>query len=422
MTPVNSAQTTSTATRAVAVAIGLILSIVVAAGLAPQNAGAASKGQLSKAKKPDLQVKAVKLSSAKIAAGDELTITATIANRGRKTAGKSTTGYWLSYNAKFDKGDVVAGSAVVKKIKRGKSRKAVLKVKLPGDLPAGHFYVIACTDAIMQVKEGNERNNCKAVKITVTKGPGPTAPTGPTGPTPPVDSDGDGIADASDNCPTVANANQADGDGDLIGDVCDPCPADANPNNGPCPATVYAVRAGSWPTGAKVSVPDVIVTAKVGNHVYGQVKPGEPTYIAAGNSGISIDFTGPVPSVGDLIKVDGTVTAQQSINATSSQTTQSSLAPPPPTTVTALELAAYASTTYRDVIVQVNSPDCVSTCAPSATSWQLVNSANQFYAFNTLFTLPSRSFPLASIAGVATVIGGNSGLMPRNAADVIELP
>jgi len=37
----------------------------------------------------------------------------------------------------------------------------------------------------------------------------------------PTDSDGDGIPDDQDNCPTVANADQADSDGDGIGDACD---------------------------------------------------------------------------------------------------------------------------------------------------------------------------------------------------------
>ena len=38
------------------------------------------------------------------------------------------------------------------------------------------------------------------------------------------DVDGDGVANAVDNCPTVANANQHDEDGDGVGDVCDLCP------------------------------------------------------------------------------------------------------------------------------------------------------------------------------------------------------
>jgi hypothetical protein len=43
-----------------------------------------------------------------------------------------------------------------------------------------------------------------------------------------VDTDGDGIVDAEDNCPTVANADQADSDGDEVGDTCDNCPSLAN--------------------------------------------------------------------------------------------------------------------------------------------------------------------------------------------------
>ncbi|HEX5064168.1 MAG TPA: thrombospondin type 3 repeat-containing protein [Kofleriaceae bacterium] len=39
-----------------------------------------------------------------------------------------------------------------------------------------------------------------------------------------LDSDGDGVLDAVDNCPTIANTDQRDHDGDLHGDACDHCP------------------------------------------------------------------------------------------------------------------------------------------------------------------------------------------------------
>jgi hypothetical protein len=43
------------------------------------------------------------------------------------------------------------------------------------------------------------------------------------------DNDGDGIADEQDNCPDVANRDQADTDDDGLGDICDPAPL--NPSN-----------------------------------------------------------------------------------------------------------------------------------------------------------------------------------------------
>ena len=41
-----------------------------------------------------------------------------------------------------------------------------------------------------------------------------------------ADSDGDGVRDICDNCPRIANPDQADADNDGIGDACDKCPHD----------------------------------------------------------------------------------------------------------------------------------------------------------------------------------------------------
>ncbi|MFN8640324.1 MAG: thrombospondin type 3 repeat-containing protein [Candidatus Binatia bacterium] len=39
-----------------------------------------------------------------------------------------------------------------------------------------------------------------------------------------ADADGDGLADQSDSCPGIPNADRADGDADGVGDACDACP------------------------------------------------------------------------------------------------------------------------------------------------------------------------------------------------------
>jgi subtilisin family serine protease len=45
-----------------------------------------------------------------------------------------------------------------------------------------------------------------------------------------ADTDGDGVCDGTDNCPSTANPDQEDTDGDGVGDACDNCINTANPN------------------------------------------------------------------------------------------------------------------------------------------------------------------------------------------------
>src|SRR6478752_1406082 len=78
----------------------------------------------------------------------------------------------------------------------------------------------------------------------------------------PNDFDGDGVPNASDNCPYTPNPDQADSDGDGKGDVCDPCPMAANPGTTGCPSSIYDIKMGMVPVGSIVGLSNVLVTAR----------------------------------------------------------------------------------------------------------------------------------------------------------------
>jgi hypothetical protein len=60
------------------------------------------------------------------------------------------------------------------------------------------------------------------------------------------DSDGDGVGDVCDNCPQVANADQADANSNGVGDACEAsCPADLD-NSGTVDAADLAILLGGW--------------------------------------------------------------------------------------------------------------------------------------------------------------------------------
>ena len=125
-----------------------------------------------------------------------------------------------------------------------------------------------------------------------------TQPDQPVDPPPPADADADGVPDASDNCPNVANADQADADGDGVGDACDepdapPPPPDADADGVPdatdnCPDVANAEQADADgdgvgdacdtpdappPPGDDLVVPTLSTGAKVAFH--GRTLPDE---------------------------------------------------------------------------------------------------------------------------------------------------
>ena len=81
----------------------------------------------------------------------------------------------------------------------------------------------------------------------------------------PDDPDQDGVTVADDNCPFVYNQGQEDRDKDGKGDACDLCPDEPNPGSEPCSFTIQQIRDPNTPPkvehGSVVKVSGPIVTA-----------------------------------------------------------------------------------------------------------------------------------------------------------------
>jgi hypothetical protein len=88
-----------------------------------------------------------------------------------------------------------------------------------------------------------------------------------------VDSDGDGVPDAIDNCPTVPNPDQSDLDGNGIGDVCDPAPL--GPQFADKVATVSTVSGPATSAGFTTNPTEPILVT--GTVTFDPV-PGQPYY------------------------------------------------------------------------------------------------------------------------------------------------
>ncbi len=125
----------------------------------------------------------------------------------------------------------------------------------------------------------------------------------------PTDTDGDGVPNDEDNCPNVANPDQADADGDGTGDACDACPDVANPDGAACPATIYAIKRDMVPMGDRVRLNDVIVSGVGTDGFFVQVPADSDDFDGVDFSGLFVfsRTLDPKPSPGDRLSLEGTI-------------------------------------------------------------------------------------------------------------------
>ncbi|XXF74962.1 lamin tail domain-containing protein [Myxococcaceae bacterium GXIMD 01537] len=130
--------------------------------------------------------------------------------------------------------------------------------------------------------------------------------TGTCKPFDPNDTDGDGIGNVTDNCPNVSNPDQADSDGDGKGNACDAC-AEPNPGNASCPASIYAIKTQAALVGQHVAVSSAVVTGVGTGGFFAQVQPSSASYTGPDNSGVFVFKSASGVKPGDVVDITDAV-------------------------------------------------------------------------------------------------------------------
>lgn len=142
------------------------------------------------AAKANLKVTKATVDKTTVVEGDELTVTHTVQNRGRRKAGASTTRVYLTTDVAGSLAERRAshtdprssvtdlrldGAASIKSLAPGAKRTSrSITFTVPVGLPAGDYKVLVCVDDHGKVKESDEGDNCTAATkpVTITEVPG----------------------------------------------------------------------------------------------------------------------------------------------------------------------------------------------------------------------------------------------------------
>jgi hypothetical protein len=142
-----------------------VLVAVLAWAAAP--AGASSRSAA------DLLVAKVSEPPAALVGGEAFSVSVSVRNAGRRAAGRSSVGFFLTPGRRRGRGEVrLAGRRAIGRLKQGRRGAGRARVRVPRSVRAGRYRLVACADVLRRVRERSERNNCRASKRTVLVRPG----------------------------------------------------------------------------------------------------------------------------------------------------------------------------------------------------------------------------------------------------------
>jgi hypothetical protein len=117
---------------------------------------------------PDLRVTRVTNPPAALRPGQAFSVSDTVHNGGTAPAGASVARYYLSTNTTKDSGDVrLSPTRSISILAPGAASPGSKTVTIPTTSPLGTFYLVACADDSLVVRESNETNNCTASGTTI---------------------------------------------------------------------------------------------------------------------------------------------------------------------------------------------------------------------------------------------------------------
>lgn len=302
-------------------------------------------------------------------------------------------------------------------------------------------------------------DRCKMGHPAITKYPATdgTIPAVSGVPVPGTDDDGDGVPNASDNCPKIFNppfdtaTMQDDADGDGIGDVCDPTPCTKADGSDACPtttpptatATVLTIPEIRDPSSAKrpkigdlVEVDNVVVTAvKASSTTSKALVIQDPTATQWAGLYVFVGSTAPTVAVGDQVTVKGSFDvfhALEQVNVSGGSVTKTGTATVP----AAIVVLPADITTGGSKAKLLQSMLVTVTGVTAKTATTTVSGSNVFtldpsglavtdYILGPATMTAAAGDTFTSITGVvyafaATTTGDDSRLAPRISTDIAK--